>query len=51
MLWEALRGGEDIPSGDLSSWRSVMLMSVATSIDALAVRASFAVMPHGGFLR
>ncbi len=50
MLWEALRGGEDIPSGDLSSWRSVMLMSVATSIDALAVGASFAVMPHEGIL-
>ena len=50
MLWEAWRGGEDIPSGDLSSWRSVMLMSVATSIDALAVGASFAVMPHEGIL-
>lgn len=51
MLWEALRGGEDdLPRGDPCSWKNLLVMSVATSIDALAVGASFAVMPREGLL-
>ena len=50
MLWEAFSGGDELPSGDPSRWNSVLLMAVATSIDALAVGASFAVMPHEGVL-
>ncbi|MDD4413423.1 MAG: manganese efflux pump MntP family protein [Oscillospiraceae bacterium] len=48
MLWDALRGGEELPVSDLSRWRSVLVMAIATSIDALAVGASFAVMPRQG---
>ena len=51
MLWEALRGGEEeCPHGDPCSWKNLLVMSVATSIDALAVGASFAVMPREGLL-
>ena len=50
MLWEARRDGEELPGGDPSRWGSVLVMSIATSIDALAVGASIAVMPHEGVL-
>lgn len=51
MLWEALRGGEDeLPHGDPCSWKNLLVMSIATSIDALAVGASFAVMPREDLL-
>jgi putative Mn2+ efflux pump MntP len=50
MLWEAIEGDDDLPSGDPSRWNTVLVMSVATSIDALAVGASIAVMPHQGIL-
>lgn len=50
MLWEAVRGGEEEPSGDPTEWKNLLIMSVATSIDALAVGASFAVMPREGLL-
>ena len=45
MLWEALRGGEDeLPHGDPCSWKNLLVMSIATSIDALAVGISFVCM-------
>ncbi len=51
MLWEALHGGqEECPHGDPCSWKNLLVMSIATSIDALAVGASFAVMPREGLL-
>lgn len=50
MLWEAIRGGEDEPQGNPDRWSSLLVMSIATSIDALAVGASFAVMPAEGLL-
>lgn len=50
MLWEAIRGGEDEPHGDPTEWRNLLIMSIATSIDALAVGASLAVMPRTGIL-
>ncbi|MDD2417730.1 MAG: manganese efflux pump MntP family protein [Oscillospiraceae bacterium] len=48
MLFEAFRSGDELPVSDPSRWRSVLVMAIATSIDALAVGASFAVMPHQG---
>ncbi|MDD3693041.1 MAG: manganese efflux pump MntP family protein [Oscillospiraceae bacterium] len=49
MLWET-RGTEEMPSGDPSRWDSVLLMATATSIDALAVGASLAILPQSGLL-
>lgn len=49
MLWET-RGKQEIPSGDPSRWDSVLLMAIATSIDALAVGASLAILPQTGML-
>ena len=43
MLWEVLRGGEDdAPRGDPCGWMNLLVMAVATSIDALAVGVTFA---------
>ncbi|QAY74667.1 manganese efflux pump [Agromyces protaetiae] len=44
MLWEAIRGGdeEDDPDRGRLSKRSVVLLAIATSIDALAVGVSLA---------
>ena len=51
MLWEVFRGkDDDLPSGDPCGWKNLLVMSVATSIDALAVGASLAVMPRSGIL-
>ena len=37
MLWEVLRGGEDdAPRGDPCGWMNLLVMAVATSIDAMA---------------
>ena len=48
MLWEVFRGKEDeaLPQTDPCSWKNLLVMSIATSIDALAVGASLAVMPR-----
>lgn len=36
MLWEVLRGGEDdAPRGDPCGWMNLLVMAVATSIDAM----------------
>lgn len=46
MLWEAFRGGdEELPHGDPCSWKNLLVMSIATSIDALAVGITFACVP------
>lgn len=50
MLWEALRGKDDVTRGDPSRWDTVIVMAIATSIDALAIGASLAVLPHTGLL-
>lgn len=54
MLWEVLRGKNDeshsSTSGDPSRWPTLFVMAVATSIDAMAVGVSLAVMPHTGML-
>ena len=51
MLWEVFQGkDDDLPGGDPCGWKNLLVMSIATSIDALAVGASLAVMPHTGIL-
>lgn len=50
MLWETLRGKQDMPSGDPSRWDTVIIMAIATSIDALAAGASLAILPRTGLL-
>lgn len=42
MVWEALRGGEGPAAEANFKWRELLLMAVATSIDALAVGITFA---------
>lgn len=45
MLWEAWRGGDDEPrEGDPTRGLSLVMLSLATSIDALAVGLSLAVL-------
>lgn len=41
MVWEALRGGEEDDSGSFA-FRELLLLAIATSIDALAVGVTFA---------
>jgi len=48
MLWEAFRGGDEGEGKDPSQWRNLLVLAIATSIDALAVGASFAVTPKTG---
>ena len=51
MLWEVVHEEEeDVPHGDPCDWKNLLIMSIATSIDALAVGASLAVMPQTGLL-
>ena len=52
MLWEVFRGKseEELPPSDPCNWKNLLVMSIATSIDALAVGASLAVMPHDDLL-
>jgi putative Mn2+ efflux pump MntP len=46
MLWEGGRGdGEEGPRSDPYGWRSLLLLGIATSIDALAVGVTIAVTP------
>ena len=42
MLWEALRGDGECQLLSLESWRTLALLGIATSIDALAVGITFA---------
>ena len=57
MLWEVLHEGEcDEPQGDPTHWRTLLVMAVATSIDAMAVGVTMALgrtdllAPSWGFL-
>lgn len=42
MIWEAFRGGEEEACGDTLDMKELLGLSVATSIDALAVGVTFA---------
>lgn len=44
MIWEALRGDPECQPVDPRDWRILTALSIATSIDALAVGLSFAVV-------
>ncbi|MDY7106599.1 MAG: manganese efflux pump MntP family protein [Actinomycetota bacterium] len=44
MLWEAYRDAEDEPDGTIG-WGELVVLSTATSIDALAVGITFAFLP------
>lgn len=44
MIWEALTSGDEPANGSFSV-REMFLMAVATSIDALAVGVTFALLP------
>ena len=49
MLWEVFRGkDDDLPSGDPCGWKNLLVMSVATSIDALSV--GFTISEYGWFM-
>ncbi|MBO5928960.1 MAG: manganese efflux pump [Clostridia bacterium] len=57
MLWEVLHETEDeTPKGDPTHWRTLLVMAVATSIDAMAVGVTMALgrtgllAPSWGFL-
>lgn len=57
MLWEVRRGGcDDEPHGNPDDTRTLLLMALATSIDAMAVGVTMALdrtgllAPDGGFL-
>lgn len=50
MLWEVFRGGDSEPHGDPCRWQNLLMMAIATSIDAMAVGVSLALMPHTGML-
>lgn len=48
MIWETLHEGcDDEPIGDPTGWRTLLLMAVATSIDAMAVGVTMAMSPTG----
>ncbi len=42
MLWEVFHEGEEEEHGDPSNWKTLFLMAVATSIDAMAVGVTMA---------
>ncbi len=42
MLWEAIRGEEEVAEGDPTRWGTLLMMAVATSIDAMAVGVTMA---------
>ena len=42
MIWQSFRGGEGAAGKNMSSWLVLIILSIATSIDALAVGLSFA---------
>ena len=49
MLWEVWRGEEEEPA-DPTCLKTLLLLSLATSIDALAIGVSLAMMPQTGVL-
>ena len=52
MLWEVIRGGDgdDIPKGDPTDWKNLLVMAIATSIDAMAVGVTMALSGRTGLL-
>ena len=44
MIWESRSAGEDRPRGNPFAWRSLLLLGFATSIDALAVGLTLALI-------
>lgn len=44
MIWESIHGSEDAQKNDMAKFGTVILLSIATSIDALAVGFSFSMM-------
>lgn len=48
-VWQS-RNEPEQPHEDPCEWKNLLVMSIATSIDALAVGASLAVMPRTGLL-
>ena len=50
MLWDVCHDGEEEHCDDPARWKNVLLLSVATSIDALAVGISIAMMNKTGVL-
>jgi len=42
MIWESLHGSDDEKTADITKWLTLLVLSIATSIDALAVGVSFA---------
>ncbi len=42
MLWEAIHGEEEAAEGDPTRWGTLLMMAVATSIDAMAVGVTMA---------
>ena len=56
MLWDVFRGEEEEQDGDPTQWRTLLLMALATSIDAMAVGVTMALdrsgllAPDWGFL-
>ncbi|MFR1435744.1 MAG: manganese efflux pump MntP family protein [Acutalibacteraceae bacterium] len=49
-VWKERGQPQEHPKGDPCEWKNLFVMSIATSIDALAVGASLAVMPTTGVL-
>ena len=50
-LWEAIRGENDeAPRGDPTDWKNLLVMAVATSIDAMAVGVTMALSGRTGLL-
>ena len=46
MIWEAIHGGEEQTFSQSLSYRTLATLAVATSLDALAVGLSFALIGH-----
>lgn len=44
MIWEFIEGKSGSQAGDISKWGTLVTLAVATSIDALAVGLSFALL-------
>jgi putative Mn2+ efflux pump MntP len=44
MIWEFIRNSKEVEGMDISNWGMLITLAVATSIDALAVGLSFALL-------
>lgn len=52
MLWEVFHedGGDAAPKGDPTDWKTLLVMAIATSIDAMAVGVTMALAGRTGLL-